>query len=111
MKTTPRKFDLHADTLLSICAGLAAVLWMVLIFAVGMTLPAYLAAAAFVICAGISSLLRYRSVRDLPPEEKTPAPPLSFLRGRETAGSTCAACGAPLHKNDKFCAKCGKKVL
>ena len=38
MKTNPRTFELRADTLLSVCAALAAVVWMILIFAVGMTL-------------------------------------------------------------------------
>lgn len=111
MKTNPRTFELRADTLLSVCAALAAVVWMILIFAVGMTLPAYVAAAVFIISAAMSSLLRYRDTRDLPPEEKTPAPPLSFLCGAGAVADYCANCGAPLRKNDKFCAKCGEKVI
>lgn len=111
MKKNPPKFELRADMLVSICAVLAAVVWMILIFAVGMTLPAYIAAAVFVICAGTSSLLRYRDTKDLPAEEKTPAPPLPFLRGVDAVESYCINCGAPLRKNDKFCAKCGAKVI
>ena len=110
MTNKPPKFELRADMLLSVCAGLAAVVWMILIFAVGMTLPAYIAAAVFVVCAAASSLLRFRDTKDLPAEEKIPAPPLAFLRGTEAVERYCTGCGAPLRKSDKFCAKCGRKA-
>ena len=110
MKTTPPKSPLREDMIFSIFAVLAAVVWMILIFAVGMTLPAYIAAAAFVICAAASSLFYFRDTQDLAPEEKTPAPPLPFLHGLHALEGHCTNCGSPFRKNDKFCAKCGIKL-
>ena len=111
MRTTPPRFQLSAERIFSAFAALAALVWMVLIFTVGMTLPAYIAAAGFVICAAASSLLYFRGTKDLPPEEKTPAPPLSFLHRMNPTEIYCANCGEPLRKSDKFCPKCGTKVL
>lgn len=111
MKTTPPRSRLRAELIFSVFAALAAIVWMVLIFTAGMTPPAYIAAAVFVVCAAASSLLRFRETRDLPPEEKTAAPPPSLLRGGNAVVGHCANCGGPLRKNDKFCAKCGAKVI
>lgn len=111
MRTPPPRFQLRAELIFSGLAALAAIVWMVLIFTVGMTLPAYIAAALFVICASLSSLLFFRATRDLPPEEKTPAPPLSFLAGMKAVEGRCSNCDAPLRKGDKFCSECGAKVI
>ena len=84
---------------------------MVLIFTVSMTLPAYIAAAVFIICAALSSLLHFRMTRDLPPAEKTTAPPLPLLKGVKALEGRCMNCDAPLRKGDKFCAECGAKAI
>ena len=111
MKHIPKKFKPRADIIFSILAALAAIVWMVLIFMVGMTLPAYIAAAVFIVCVSVSSLLYFRDTKDLPPEEKTAAPPLPFLRGLSAVEGECMNCGSPIRKNDKYCAKCGAKVI
>ena len=111
MKNIPSKIEFRADLILSVIAAIAAIVWMILIFAIGMSLPSYIVAAIFIVCAAGSALLRYHGTKDLPEEEKVPAPPLAFLRTMDAADRHCIGCGGPLRKNDKFCAKCGTKVI
>lgn len=111
MMKPPTNFKLRPDVVLSIFAAIAAIVWMVLIFAVGMTLPAYIAAAIFAVCAAASSLIHFHDTKDLPAEPKTSAPPLPFLRGVHAVESRCMNCDGPIRKHDKFCANCGAKVI